>query len=54
MRVLPKKPISIRWPFIVGMPRTGTTLLERIIRGLAGGKTTGENATLSQVVSQSK
>ena len=31
--------------FIVGMPRTGTTLLERIIRGLAGGKTTGENAS---------
>jgi tetratricopeptide (TPR) repeat protein len=40
--------------FIVGMPRTGTTLLERIIGGLAGVKTTGENSTLSQVVSQSK
>jgi hypothetical protein len=40
--------------FILGMPRTGTTLLERIIGGLKGVKTTGENATLSQVVSQSQ
>ncbi len=38
--------------FIVGMPRSGTTLVERIIGGLAGVETGGESEALELVASQ--
>lgn len=38
--------------FIVGMPRSGSSLVERILGGLTGVHTSGENMTLSDVISQ--
>jgi tetratricopeptide (TPR) repeat protein len=39
-----------RFIFIVGLPRSGTTLLERILTGIAGVRTNGETDNFSQAL----
>lgn len=41
---------SARFIFIVGLPRSGTTLLERVLTGLAGVRSNGETDHLSQAL----
>src|SRR5579863_5299522 len=41
---------SSRFIFIVGLPRSGTTLLERILTGLAGVRSNGETDNFSQAL----
>jgi tetratricopeptide (TPR) repeat protein len=41
---------SSRFVFIVGLPRSGTTLLERILTGLPGVRSNGETDNLAQVL----
>ena len=41
---------SSRWIFIVGLPRSGTTLVERILGGLAGVRSNGETENFSRAL----
>lgn len=41
---------SARYIFIVGLPRTGTTLVERILTGLAGVRSNGETDNFSRAL----
>jgi hypothetical protein len=41
---------SSRYVFIVGLPRSGTTLLERILTGLPGGRSNGETDNFSSAL----
>ena len=46
-----KRPIdSSRFIFIVGLPRSGTTLVERILTGLAGVRSNGETENFSRAL----